>query len=349
MITEFNTLPKKLYYVQATEDCTVLDADGEPLAEINAPGGYFPGIGSAEASTGTVSFSSPVKRVIGPFDLAPQQRLAVLGVLGGDQLPAGYTRVAYLESTVSQYIDTGIIPRQGPLYHVTAEMVYFGEKNIYAPFMSVLGDQPEGSTKGRPRLSFGYTAAASSTQTRVLAANEGWNRSVSSVNPNLSHRYEVKIRRDDNFPELYFDGARLICEDVNPGRYVGDIQYPLFLFASNNWGSPGTLKPWRIYTCSLAEDETPKFSYIPALDHAGAPCMFDLVSKTPVYNSGSGAFIAGVETQVQLNNMLRKLPDRAGQDVGTLTVRLADELQTPENESKLEAMLAKNWEITEAL
>ena len=336
------TIPGQLYAVTSGSGCSVTMEDGTLVKECESPQDYF------IAPAGKVICSDSAAKITETFNLAPQQRLALLGVLGGDQLPAGYTRLAYLESTGSQYIDTGIIPRQGPLYHVTAALDYFGEKNIYAPFMSVLGAQSEDSSKQRPRLSLGYTNAASGAQTRVLAANIGWNRSLLSVNPNLRHRYEVKIRLDDNLPELYFDGARLICEDVNPGLYVGDIQYPLFLFGSNNWGSLGTFKPWRIFSCELAGDETTKFSYIPALSPTGVPCMFDTVTRTPVYNSGTGAFIAGVEKQSQLTNLLRKLPDRTGQDVGTLQVRLADELQTPENEAKLDAMLAKNWEISQA-
>jgi len=76
--------------------------------------------------------------------------------------------------------------------------------------------------------------------------------------------------------------------------------------------------------------------------------MFDLVTKKPFYNSGTGAFIAGIETQAQLDTLVLNLPYRTGQDVGTLQVRLAEALQTPENEAKLDAMLAKNWEITQA-
>ena len=87
---------------------------------------------------------------------------------------------------------------------------------------------------------------------------------------------------------------------------------------------------------------------VPALNPSGTPCLFDFVSKTPFYNAGSGSFIAGIDNQAQLDNMIRKLPNRTGQAAGTLTVRLADELQTQENLAKLDAMSAKNWTITQA-
>ena len=102
MITEFKTIPKAVYYVQTADGCTVLDTDGDTLAEITAPGGYFPGIAAADGGPGTVTFSAPVKRVVGPFDLAPHLLLTLLGQLGGDTgLPAGYKRVDYLIFTTT--------------------------------------------------------------------------------------------------------------------------------------------------------------------------------------------------------------------------------------------------------
>jgi hypothetical protein len=89
-------------------------------------------------------------------------------------------------------------------------------------------------------------------------------------------------------------------------------------------------------------------SLVPCLDSTGAPCMFDLVTRIPLRNSGAGDFIAGIEEQKQLDAVLRRLPDRTGLDVGTLQVRLAEALKTPENEAALDAMVAKNWEISQA-
>lgn len=88
---------------------------------------------------------------------------------------------------------------------------------------------------------------------------------------------------------------------------------------------------------------------VPSLSPTGTPCMFDTVTRKPFYNSGTGSFIAGIDNQAQLDNMLRKLPNRTGQAAGTLTVRLADELKTSENLAKLDAMSAKNWTITQAV
>jgi hypothetical protein len=223
------TIPGKYYIVRSKTGCTV--------TQETAPGKYITASIPADEDTpvfahaGKFDIDDEGAIVTEVFNSAPQQRLTLLGVLGG-KLPAGYTRLAYLESSGTQYIVTGVVPRQGPLYRVTCDAHYLGPKNRYAPFMSVIGDAVEGHIHS-PRLSLGYTDALSSQQTRVLAANVGWNRSRLSVNPNTRHRYKVAIRRDENFPELYFDGERLAVEDVTPGLYIGVIQYPLFLFANN--------------------------------------------------------------------------------------------------------------------
>lgn len=87
---------------------------------------------------------------------------------------------------------------------------------------------------------------------------------------------------------------------------------------------------------------------IPVLDDLGQPIMWDLIRRIPLKKYSDGDFIAGIDTQAQFNNMLRKLPDRTGQEVGILQVRLADALQTEENLAALDAMIAKNWEISQA-
>ena len=87
---------------------------------------------------------------------------------------------------------------------------------------------------------------------------------------------------------------------------------------------------------------------VPVLNEQGLPGMWDLLRRIPLSKAGEDNFIVGIDTQEQLNNMLRKLPDRTGQEIGTLQVRLAAALRTPENEAKLDAMLEKNWEITQA-
>lgn len=102
------------------------------------------------------------------------------------------------------------------------------------------------------------------------------------------------------------------------------------------------------YNMHVTEGRALQASLIPCIDKDGVPCLYDTVRKETLLNTGLSDFIVCLSSQKQLNNMLQRLPDRTGQEVGTLQVRLDAELQTPENLAALEAMVDKNWEISQA-
>lgn len=86
---------------------------------------------------------------------------------------------------------------------------------------------------------------------------------------------------------------------------------------------------------------------LPALDPSGTPCMFDIVSGTTFYNQGSIPFIVGIKDAAQLRTVLRKLRDLSGQDMGTLTLSISAEANTPEMQELLDSTeTQKNWELT---
>lgn len=338
MISEFKTIPKALYYVQTADGCTVLDPDGDTLAEITAPGGYFPGIGSADAATGTVTFSSPVKRVIGPFDLAPQQKLAILGVLGGNNtgLPTGYAQLAYIESTGTQYIDTGILPNGR--YKVSVSVlsrVWDGYNNSNPVFFAFVN----------PKWYF-YSMAWQGVYQTAGQRGYGSQRYSLAYPPmhELNVRYDIvcdKNKTIRNGVELGSIGGTFVEEDFEFSRIT------ILLLNRTDVKTSPTSKV--LYSFSVEDSGRYLANYIPVINSAGQVGMYDEASRSFKSNVGAGDFIAGIETQQQLVAMLRMLPDRTGQDVGTLQVRLAESLQTAENEARLDAMLAKNWEITQAV
>lgn len=100
------------------------------------------------------------------------------------------------------------------------------------------------------------------------------------------------------------------------------------------------------YTVKIWDDtENLRHSFIPVLDAAGTPCMFDLVSKQPFYNSGTGQFIAGFTMDQALN--LANLP--APTTLNTLTISLPLEAKLVLYNTGVEAALTKaaekGWNI----
>lgn len=345
-----NTMKTKVergYYhnVRSDNGCTVtqIKPNGKTIVD-EIPAGETTAVFAFTSEFDVSDDTADVQQV---FKLAPQQQLTLLGVLGGDKLPAGYTRLAYLKGYGHQFINTGVYPdvsigcciETGPSQHI-----------VYA----LLAGAASGSSGFIPLSNYvNCTIGFADKISNHYPQRDGSSASSGATAIENGYKASGRIRVALN----YMCSGRWDYEDdknnVSRGVELAYIGLQIYLFARNydnmkpgdnyfyGWDAP-------IYSARFSKDKSLIMDFVPALDEKGTPCMFDLVNRQSFYNQGPGAFIAGVETQTQLNNMLRKLPDRSGQDVGTLQVRLADALQTPENEARLDAMLAKNWEISQA-
>lgn len=314
----------KTYSVHTANGCTVSDNSGWSK-EIEAPDGYF----TAHGSSVQLSDDEATMREV--FKLAPYQKLRLLGVVGGnDVLPAGYTRLEYLESDGTQWVDTEFFPTTSENFQ--ASLVVFAK---------------DGS-----RFAQGASCAFLAAYW-VTPIDDGWRISGNAPNNDFMVPLQTKVKiylRPDEVSfldkKLQLSTSYLPVRSEIPSSPENGLSVKLFAYANGVSYQKQWLKGY-IYEFQ-AQYADKKTRMIPALDKIGAPCFYCLARKIAFYNKGTGALIAGLETQKQLDAMLRKLPDRTGLDVGTLQVRLADELQTPENEAKLDAMLAKNWEISQA-
>lgn len=314
MISEFKTIPKAVYYVQTADGCTVLDPDGDALAEITAPGGYFPGIAAVDGGPGTVTFSAPVKRVVGPFDLAPQLLLTILGQLGGNGgLPAGYKRVEWLESPST------------------------GEQNVPAFFCV-----PMDSTPGLDSLRIVSEHFVPETTRTTLAQQEGvglnfstlttigWSSSYNSFFISFDGVIESgnggtgDINKFFNIPSnewLTYDVARSLNGFSLKINEEKKIDYPVNRWNGincskigcfgrigldnfySNVGFFGRKKWWKLY-----KDNVLKNHLVPCLDEVGSPCMYDLVTKTTFYNAGTGEFsYPGKEQEASMFSLRRPI------------------------------------------
>lgn len=272
------------------------------------------------------------------FNSAPYQKLRLLGVVGGnDVLPAGYTRLAYLESTGTQFIDTGI--ELDDTVDASVKVNVLDGSALIPEEASLSGNFSDtekaltlcwsDGTSHRVNLRFGNNFVRPVDDASITYAEKG----IPHVFRNNSTGYHV-------------DGElRWVWPNSNTWSTSNTF---LFMVSSTNFASNYNAKNARWYNLTIIKNGELAVGFTPCLAPTGAPCMFDTVTRQPFYNFGTGAFIAGIEKQEQLNNMLRRLPDRTGQDVGTLQVRLAADLQTAANEARLDAMLAKNWEISQA-
>lgn len=324
------TTPGKTYSVHTSSGCTVSDKNGWQKT-IVAPEGYF----TSHAGEVTID-GDDAADIRELFNLAPYQKLRLLGVVGGnDGLPKGYTQVAYLESTGTQYIDTGYYVERGDVVRFTVQYIKFmNYGNGFEPYVI-----------GNYSLHYQYILYCVSR-----TSQDGW-----TVVKKLSARYfhpkgitnydKINVEWSENGLKENGVDVMLNGNIFTPSGAIVSLSIFKRHCADGSFSLTGAKA--KFFSLSVTNAGKEMLRYVPVLT-ADGPAFYDVVNRQTFYNSGTGAFIAGIDTQAQLNNMLRKLPDRTGQDVGTLQVRLAEALQTPENEAKLDSMLAKNWEISQA-
>ncbi len=203
-------------------------------------------------------------------------------------IPAEYTRLEYLESTGTQYIDTGVVSRLNSGVSMRASLttsrnsdnVIFGATNSYA--------YANGS------------AFSIDVFTNLVALphggvnNSGYNGNWIDIPNMLEQVYEYKI----NYMDDGYAWVDNLSRKLSESNTITSL--PLYLFGLNSspygyswdFSSNGA----RIYDAILTEGSSIVRNFIPAKRNSdGVLGMYDTVTNTFYTNAGSGTFIAGPE------------------------------------------------------
>ena len=287
------TTPGKTYSVHTMKGCTIIEPDGWQKT-IEAPDGYF------DAHFGSVVIEGDDEASIKQlFKLAPYQKLRLLGVVGGNavSLPAGYKRLEYLESTGTQYMV------------LTAEM----QMPLVATIDCTLSIKSV-DNKTSNDMYYGYKY----NPNKVLFCSNGGSLSlcggvqswfVAGHSVPLDRKRHLSVMKRRNFEEqteLVVDGTKIEPRqnDNLAGTWAPGVPY---LFALNENDKPSSFCAAKIWGFSYKHGDAIDCNLIPCLDKTGAPCMFDLVSRKPFYNRGTGDFIYPTESTTYA--LRRVLPD----------------------------------------
>ena len=179
---------------------------------------------------------------------------------GAQELPAGYQRCNYIESTGTQRINTGLTP------------VYGDEINIIAYRTSIAA-------------SMFY---ASGTLT-ITASNELYCRYFTSINKGAT-----AVPLEENFPADAQYHHIMLSKDgfYSDGNFVkalpGERAKASTLIIFRGTTTYGKVRIKRFY---ITRNGAYTLNLIPALDRNGTPCMYDTVSKQTFYNAGTGEFL----------------------------------------------------------
>ena len=186
----------------------------------------------------------------------------------GGGLPEGYTAVNYLQSSGTQYIDTGRKLTQDS--DITIDFRRVGE--IY-----------------RSAGIFGSRESASKNNLTLFLDNDA--RFIVDFSEYRQHRFTTALSSERT--KIRMNKSGVWVNDILKTSWndVADFETPtnglIFDVGNNNWTGKKAIVRLYGYTDGDAQQ------LVPCLDTEGVPCMYDLVSQKPFYNAGTGSFTWG--------------------------------------------------------
>ena len=248
------------------------------------------------SETDTVTATKGAKTLNGKWTQKPNPDYVV---------PDGYTQLEYIESTGTQYINTGIILKQNYIVDLKA---YLSAQSATA---SLFGADDNSSRR------FLVLFDANNLMSAIFCADSWTKETTFTPNQFADIRYSLESTQS-----LTINGVSYGSKN----NTVYDATYPMYLFAGNRNGSTICLAKMKCYrfTISLSGSEAIN-DFIPAKRNSDSAIgLYDIVSGTFFENAGTGEFVAGPEIPQTFDGFLIK-PIR---DFGTWTVTATDGTNT---------------------
>lgn len=183
-------------------------------------------------------------------------------------LPSGYTKLDYIESSGTQYIDTGFIPNQDSAVHIVCQpTVASGWQGIFgarsATNVGEFGvDIPAGTTL---RSVYGTGNVTTTVSTVATKLDIYKNKNVCTINGAVL----------TNSTETFSSG------------------YPIWIFDKNTAGSKWNPCSMKLYSCKVYDNGTLVRDFIPCKNASGTLGLWDNVNSVFYANAGTGTFSTG--------------------------------------------------------
>ena len=176
------------------------------------------------------------------------------------ELPAGYRRCNYLESTGTQTINTGLTPVYGDEINVLAYRTSNANSMFYA----------------------------SGTLTVTSAPNELYCRYFTSTDKGAIPIPLEKFPDDKQYHHIMLSRDGFYVDGNFVKELPGERAKASTLIIFRGTSALGKIRIKRFY---ITRDGAYTLNLIPALDRNGTPCMYDTVSKKTFYNERTSDFL----------------------------------------------------------
>ena len=195
----------------------------------------------------------------------------------GVAVPTGFTRLEYIESTGTQYIDTGYRPTART--RVVIDMHATSSPTVGTLIFGSIGP-------GGAQATLTYNVYMMVSPTAIRTDYFG-NMVFGTITNNLQR---MVIDKDKNVTKV--QGFEFVSPEVEPEAACPGN---LFIFALNHDGTPMLYCSYKLYSFAMYDDGVLLRSYIPCQRADGAVGLYDEVSGQFFGNAGTGAFVAGPE------------------------------------------------------
>lgn len=189
-------------------------------------------------------------------------------------LPNGYTQLEYIESSGTQYIDTGFKPNQDT--RVVMDV------NVQTPASATLGlFGVRDTSSGTAPLMFVLWTTGTGSKVR----SDYFGTNVSGSNSIIGTRIQL-----DKNKNVYTD---TVGNSLTNTAATGQCTQNMFLFGVNNAGAARYFEAMKLYSCQIYDNDTLVRNFIPCRSDAGAVGLYDIVNSKFYANKGTENFTEG--------------------------------------------------------
>lgn len=221
--------------------------------------------------------------VVGLYDLVNCQFYgnsgtgAFTGVpIAQPELPIGYTKLNYIQSSGTQYINTGVYAQSG--VEVVADWMFTNVSGSVAVIGAVAnGNRVFPVHSNNAVWGYGYGSFVSS-----------------SVSVSANVRYNIQSKMYAGAQTVKVDGVNVASATASSSY---NLDVPFFVFALNNAGNASNFSQSKLFAMEIYMNGTLVRDFVPCTNPSGVCGLYDLVNGAFYQNAGSGAFV-GDRTQL---------------------------------------------------
>lgn len=193
-------------------------------------------------------------------------------------------QIEYIESTGTQYIDTGFKPKWNTRLTMDVEVT-----SQTKPSNALFGERTTVSSIDSVQFNLWSMTNGNSVRFDYFGSNNSKNISL------LGQRVQIDANKNVcTIGNTVFTCAEKTSGQASLNLYLFCINYPASSSQSDFFAS------MKLYSCKIYDNGTLVRDFKPYYDSSGVVCLFDAVSGTYYYNAGTGAFTASEEPTFEM-------------------------------------------------